>query len=61
MAKRRATGERRIALRRQSDIARRLSEVEEIARSNRRELALQFRRMADMQVEIDKLKKRDQP
>jgi hypothetical protein len=28
-----------------------------MARANRRELELQFRRMADMQAEIDKLKK----
>jgi hypothetical protein len=28
-----------------------------MARANRRELELQFRRIADMQAEIDKLKK----
>jgi hypothetical protein len=37
------------------DLARRLMEVEEMARANRRELELQFRRIADMQVEIDRL------
>jgi len=36
---------------------KRLSEVEELARANRRELDLQFRRIAAMQVEIDTLKK----
>jgi hypothetical protein len=33
-------------------------EVEEMARANRRELELQFRRIADMQVEIDRLSRR---
>jgi hypothetical protein len=36
---------------------RRLADVEDLARANRRELELQFRRIADMQVEIDKLMK----
>jgi hypothetical protein len=40
------------------DLARRLMEVEEMARANRRELELQFRRIADMQVEIDRLSRR---
>ena len=40
------------------DLARRLMEVEEMARANRRELELQFRRIADMQVEIDRLARR---
>jgi hypothetical protein len=43
--------------RRDAEIRKRLSEVEELARANRRELDLQFRRIAAMQVEIDALKK----
>ena len=60
MAKKRQalSGERRAELRRAEDIVRRLTEVEELARANRRELELQFRRIADMQAEIDALKKR---
>ena len=58
MAKKRATDDRRKVPRRESDIRRRLSEVEEITRANRRELELQFRRIAEMQVDLDKLKKR---
>jgi hypothetical protein len=34
---------------------RRLAEAEDMARANRRELELQFRRMAEMQVQIDRL------
>jgi hypothetical protein len=41
-----------------ADLQRRVTEVEELARANRRELELQFRRMADMQAEIDMLRKR---
>jgi hypothetical protein len=37
------------------EILWRLTEVEETARANRRELELQFRRMAEMQVQIDSL------
>jgi hypothetical protein len=58
MAKRASTGDRRVSTRRLSDLASRLSEVEQIAKANRRELDLQFRRIAHMQVEIDRLKKR---
>jgi hypothetical protein len=50
--------DRRAVLRREQDMIRRLAEVEELARANRRELELQFRRIADMQVEIDRLSKR---
>lgn len=50
--------DRRTVLRREQDMIRRLAEVEELARANRRELELQFRRIADMQVEIDRLSKR---
>lgn len=41
-----------------TDVQQRLADVEELARANRRELELQFRRMAEMQVEIDALKKK---
>jgi hypothetical protein len=41
-----------------ADWVRRVQDVEELARANHRELELQFRRMADMQAEIDALKKR---
>ena len=57
MARARKPTDRRTGLRREQDIMRRLADVEELARANRRELELQFRRMATMQVEIDKLKK----
>ena len=54
----RNTSERRSTLRREAVIKRRLADVEEMARANRRELELQFRRMADIQAELDKLKRR---
>jgi len=54
---RRPSEARRTALRRAEDISHRLMELEEMGRANRRELELQFRRIADMQVEIDRLKK----
>jgi hypothetical protein len=41
-----------------AELLRRLTDVEEMARANRRELELQFQRMAQMQVELDKLKAR---
>lgn len=53
----RKPNDRRIALRREQDLIRRLADVEELARANRRELELQFRRIADMQVDIDRLLK----
>jgi len=37
---------------------RRLQDVEKLARANRRELEIQFQRMADLQAEVDALKKR---
>jgi hypothetical protein len=40
------------------DVRRRLTDVEEMARANRRELELQFRRIAEMQVQIDSLLRR---
>jgi hypothetical protein len=56
-AKKRTASNRRATLRRHhDDVLRRLEEVEELARANRRELELQFRRMAEMQVDLDKLK-----
>lgn len=57
--KRRLAPDRRGGFRRDEDVARRLTDLEETVRANRRELELQFRRMAHMQAEIDKLKKRD--
>lgn len=39
------------------DLLDRLNELETLTRANHHELELQFQRIADMQVEIDKLKK----
>jgi hypothetical protein len=50
---------RRATARRLDDVITRLSEIEDVARANRRELDLQFRRIAEMQAEIDRLKKRE--
>jgi hypothetical protein len=47
---------RRPVLRRDADMLRRLRDVEEMARANRRELELQFRRIADIQAELDRLR-----
>ena len=47
----------RAASRGQSDFHERLSKVEELARSNRRELELQFQRIAQMQAALDRLLK----
>ena len=44
--RRRVSGSTRAELRRADDVQRRLTEVEEMARANRRELELQFRRIA---------------
>ena len=41
----------------QTDLYARLAKVEEIARSNRRELDLQFQRIAQMQAALDRLLK----
>jgi hypothetical protein len=43
------------------ELKRRLSDVEELAHANRRELDLQFKRIADMQAQIDRLEKRRAP
>ncbi len=51
MAKRQSTSNNDTLL----EILWRLTEVEEMARANRRELELQFRRIAEMQVQIDSL------
>ena len=50
-------GDRRKGSRRAEDLERRLAEVEEVARANRRELHLQFQRMAHMQADLDRLTK----
>jgi hypothetical protein len=44
------TTDRRQGARRTEDLERRLAEVEDIARANRRELHLQFQRIAHMQA-----------
>ncbi len=49
------TTDRRV-MHRDGEMLRRLREVEEMARANRRELELQFRRIADMQAELDRLR-----
>lgn len=49
---------RRSSVKPDAELLRRLTDVEEMARANRRELELQFQRMAQMQVELDKLKAR---
>jgi hypothetical protein len=51
-----ARAERRGSVRRQLDLIRRLTELEEWVRANRRELELQFQRMAQMQADIERLK-----
>lgn len=48
---------RRSPPRSRSDLAKRVAEVAEMARANRRELELQFQRIADMQAELDALKR----
>ena len=47
--------DRRTGSRRAEDLERRLTEVEHLTRANRRELELQFQRMAHMQAELDML------
>jgi hypothetical protein len=47
--------DRRKGARRTEDLERRLVEVENLARANRRELELQFQRMAHMQADLDML------
>jgi hypothetical protein len=42
---------------READTLRRLTEVEVLAARNRYDLDLQFRRIAEMQADLDKLKK----
>jgi hypothetical protein len=55
--KRARQGDRRHGSRRAEDLERRLAEVEDLARANRRELHLQFQRMAHMQADLDRLMK----
>jgi len=50
-------GDRRQGSRRAEDLERRLADVEDLARANRRELQLQFQRMAQMQADLDRLLK----
>jgi|GEM_PF-3824074 hypothetical protein len=55
---RRRSGDRRAApLRLAEEFERRLVEMEEIARANRRELGLQFTRIAQIQADLDALMK----
>ena len=49
--------ERRAPSPREADTLRRVTEVEALAARNRYDLDLQFRRIAEMQAELDKLKK----
>jgi hypothetical protein len=49
--------DRRNTLRRTADLERRLAEMEEHVRASRRELDLQFQRMAQIQVDLDLLMK----
>lgn len=50
-------GDRRLSARRVEDLERRLTDAENLTRANRRELDLQFQRMAQMQADIDALLK----
>ena len=59
--KRLREAERRQETRRVADLERRLAETEELARSNRRELDLQFQRIAQMQADLDMLMKLARP
>jgi hypothetical protein len=54
---RRFTDRRGSVIRRADDLDRRLSELEDLARANQRELELQFRRIAQIQVDLDSLLK----
>ena len=57
-ADRRRTSDRHApANRRAADFERRLAEMEDILRANRRELGLQFTRIAQMQADLDALLK----
>jgi hypothetical protein len=54
-AKQPRVADRRMGARRTEDLEQRLVEVENLARANRRELELQFQRMAHMQADLDML------
>ena len=56
-AKRPRAANRRDGTRRAADLDQRLAATEELARANRRELDLQFQRMAQMQADLDTLMK----
>lgn len=49
--------ERRVTARGQTEVHERLSQVEEVTRANRRELDLQFQRIAQIQAGLDRLLK----
>ena len=55
---RRVGVDRRAKPRRVTDSEPRLRALEELGEANRRELALQFHRIAQMQVDIDRLQRR---
>ena len=55
--RRRVSDRRHTANRRAADFERRHAETEELARANRRELGLQFTRIAQIQAELDALLK----
>ena len=46
--------ERRNGIRREADLTQRLAEVEALALANRRELNVQFQRIAHMQADLDR-------
>ena len=55
--RRRVSDRRAPANRRAADLERRLAEMEDIVRANRRELGLQFTRIAQIQADLDALLK----
>ena len=55
--RRRASDRRGAGVRRAADLERRLADVEDLAQANRRELGLQFMRIAQIQAELDVLMK----
>ena len=55
--RRRGSDRRGAPNRRAADLERRLAEMEDLARANRRELGLQFTRIAQIQADLDALLK----
>jgi len=51
----RRSDDRRVALRRATDLERRLADIEHLARASQRELDLQFKRMAHIQADLDRV------